>query len=754
MYIKMADEREVNTDVDRLIQFVKDKKEISIEDAAKQLGMPAKTVEALSDLLEEEGILHIKYKFTTPYLTSEMTGTKAKKASKESGPEGEFVVEKDSSVPKIAPSEKPKVEIRPVEPIKQAPAAEPAPAIPKIPTPEPLKKIEGAAAVSEMTDIDQLIKQANEAISKGDFDSARKIYLKIKQLKDELPKIFLSEDKKVKGGLADVNESIMGGIDKALLSEFETKAAKADSLFRKADEMIRAGKIKTLDDVSELEKMYKEIKEIYFSLPNGFMDRKVSMQDKMLEIYRSMVSNKKLILADLFKSKAAEIETQMNLLSSKINAKDIAEANKVFHSITHLYKGLPAGFLKEKTEIQNRILSIYQELILNKEKVYSNEIKIKADEINALLLQTTNLLNIDNLRLAEETYRKMTDIYSELPEGYYDIRTGIEMKMLEVSHLLSLKKSKAAVTELNAKVDEISLLAKSVNNYIDNREYDLAKEAYNEAINLYNSLPEGFVGTNMKIREKISKLYKDLLSLETGPMIGEADKDTVKIYSELLQILVQIHDNIKKKEFGKMKDKYLLAYKLYHELPLSFIEKKISIYTEIYKVYEELKAYSEVTKLPAYAEKGDYFNLKNSLNRIIDLHGKLISKYPEDMELFKYIHGQCLIYLDVLKGNTPETGKQVRDKINNLVELKKSSTIEKTPELIQHQEAQSASIDMTSSSSIMPGVHPVSGVQKTIEFQDVKKEALAIPESLGNQGNEPAMLSANVYLKKKYGITR
>lgn len=61
----------VTTDVDKLISLVERKKEISIEDAAKELGISSKTVESLGDLLEEEGIVHIKYKFTTPYLVHE-----------------------------------------------------------------------------------------------------------------------------------------------------------------------------------------------------------------------------------------------------------------------------------------------------------------------------------------------------------------------------------------------------------------------------------------------------------------------------------------------------------------------------------------------------------------------------------------------------------------------------------------------------------------------------------------------------------
>lgn len=61
----------IKTDVDRLISLVEQKKEISMEDAAKELGISPKVIESLGDILEEEGIVHIKYKFTTPYFVHE-----------------------------------------------------------------------------------------------------------------------------------------------------------------------------------------------------------------------------------------------------------------------------------------------------------------------------------------------------------------------------------------------------------------------------------------------------------------------------------------------------------------------------------------------------------------------------------------------------------------------------------------------------------------------------------------------------------
>lgn len=85
----------IKTDIDRLMGLVEQKKEISIEEAAKELGISPKTIESLGDVLEEEGIVHVKYKFTTPYLVYERPREKTDLTSKE---EEEIFVEEELDV--------------------------------------------------------------------------------------------------------------------------------------------------------------------------------------------------------------------------------------------------------------------------------------------------------------------------------------------------------------------------------------------------------------------------------------------------------------------------------------------------------------------------------------------------------------------------------------------------------------------------------------------------------------------------------
>lgn len=59
----------ITTAIDTLVDLIKTRKKITLEDASKELGIPEQVIDEWATFLEEEGIIEKIYKFTTPYLT-------------------------------------------------------------------------------------------------------------------------------------------------------------------------------------------------------------------------------------------------------------------------------------------------------------------------------------------------------------------------------------------------------------------------------------------------------------------------------------------------------------------------------------------------------------------------------------------------------------------------------------------------------------------------------------------------------------
>jgi len=62
----------ITTAVDSLVNLVNSKKRISLEDVSKELGIPEHILNEWATFLEEEGVLVIEYKFTTPFLLAKI----------------------------------------------------------------------------------------------------------------------------------------------------------------------------------------------------------------------------------------------------------------------------------------------------------------------------------------------------------------------------------------------------------------------------------------------------------------------------------------------------------------------------------------------------------------------------------------------------------------------------------------------------------------------------------------------------------
>ena len=64
----MAERRNIETGVDKLVSFINRKKKVSINDAADELGVSIPVVQEWADFLEDEGLITVEYKLNKTYL--------------------------------------------------------------------------------------------------------------------------------------------------------------------------------------------------------------------------------------------------------------------------------------------------------------------------------------------------------------------------------------------------------------------------------------------------------------------------------------------------------------------------------------------------------------------------------------------------------------------------------------------------------------------------------------------------------------
>ena len=84
----------ITTAVDSLVSLVNERKRISMEEAAQNLGLPESIINEWASFLEEEHILGIEYKITTPFLVTVEDSKVKEERSTDAGIEKDLLIRK------------------------------------------------------------------------------------------------------------------------------------------------------------------------------------------------------------------------------------------------------------------------------------------------------------------------------------------------------------------------------------------------------------------------------------------------------------------------------------------------------------------------------------------------------------------------------------------------------------------------------------------------------------------------------------
>ncbi|MFA6531091.1 MAG: hypothetical protein WCT31_05130, partial [Candidatus Micrarchaeia archaeon] len=105
--VTIDDDALISTDVDKLIKAISSKKSVELGELVRETGIGRKNVDKWIHVLEEEGYVHIDYKFTQTYVSwaAEAPEEKSKNSSREERSKPEVFEAKEE--PKEEPSEMP-----------------------------------------------------------------------------------------------------------------------------------------------------------------------------------------------------------------------------------------------------------------------------------------------------------------------------------------------------------------------------------------------------------------------------------------------------------------------------------------------------------------------------------------------------------------------------------------------------------------------------------------------------------------------
>ena len=666
----------VTTEVDALIKLVKDKKEISMEDAAKQLGMPIATIESWATFLEEEKIMSIEYKFTKPFLVAKkIKKGEVKKAEEKISELPSSKEEKRRAVVKELEEELPDVlkgKGKPAAKIVEAPEKVEKKEEVKVKKKEEIKeekkeikpeieeekkeevKLEVKEEMKEEKPkeefkgtVDELITQASNLVSQSKFDSAMGLYRQIQDQFQKLPEEFKQKELTTVQKLAELNTAISQGISRHSKEEIETKIKKLKEL-RKAVKRSMWKK-----DLKQANKDFNEMKSVYDSLPEGYLKQKTSIQEDMLKLHDELVATQTTLSLNDIKAKENQMQELIDKGYEFTSTQRFDEAAKIYQQAKDIHKTLPPGFLEKKTIIRDALLKLHEEIVKSRTQSSVLTANTRLQEVSNLLNQVEYNIRDKNYDEAERLFKQLKAISETMPKGFLEKQSNMQRRILLTEELLLKSITNQSDYDFKLRTRKIKKLAKVARKYMEKNNYDLANAIYMEMITLYNSLPRGFQQDKLEVNKTVSDIYEKIIQSSDYLFLQQMDEKIKQIYNDILKLLVEYHLHVENSEFSAVEDTFSRINKAFENFPISFIKKKLRLVGEVNKLGDELKLYKNTEEL---LKAKTYQKQRRLLSEIYGLHKKLADKTPEHKNLFDYVKEKSYpICLELI-----EKGKEIK----------------------------------------------------------------------------------------------
>ncbi len=694
--------QKIDTAADLLMTLLQNVKEISLADAAKTLGVPVATLENWSTFLEEEQLLQIKYKFTTPYLSLVNKDKKAphfenferklppdeineeiQKIDESMGKIEDEVKRGDFSTVKglvgsmfmsirtlkdnikLDPSQKVSFEkkINEIESLIEKANSytetsrfdlanklytEADEEIKTITLAMKRAYFESKKEPERFNDPKQILDKAYSLMKEGKTDESRETYEKLKDVYNSLPGEFAERRSEMERSLVKLNKDLSMTMDRQSVQSMKQGIKKINDLVKNARDATNK------NDFEKAEEIYYEIKKSFESLPEGFIKERRDLESQILGLFETISIKRKELITKAINSKISEVKVLIKSINDGITAGRIEESIKHYAKAKKVFEELPAEFINERLFIHQLLLPAYQNLYRLYISKSQREIKEKLESVKKMLDTMKAQSDANNIKAAEETYEGVKAEFSKMPAGFVNEKIDLQNAIIDTyQYMLSKSENQAHKILLERSLD-IQKLVNEGCSYIKSGKVELAEEIYKHAVNAYNNLPPGFVYEKAVMRQKILNLYREVMLNSDVKLLKANHPDVNEKYKEILKLLINARHNIDTRNFELLEPEYHKIRKIFNELPVGFIQEKLKLRESIISLAEEVDFFRKICLAEKAAQEKNP-ELKDIMAEIEKIKEKIDK--PENRQLIDYFEEKKRNFNDFLSKTVHEEPK-------------------------------------------------------------------------------------------------
>lgn len=282
-----------------------------------------------------------------------------------------------------------------------------------------------------------LVQDMKSAISGDKFDDAEALYRQIREIYQTLPGWVINEQPKLhKDILLGFSEMLLGQESRAL-GVFKKKSEEIESLLSRMRNELKNNHV-------DAGRTYEKIKELYDSLPHGFLDMKVELINRIYESHLNLVDTLTKKLVEEFEHKQHRILRLMKRAYNHLEKGEMEFAHAAYLEIIERYNKLPPGFMELASNIRVDILNLYKELLIKSDIRFLEKATREADQLYYSILQQIisihESIEHSEFDTMEAAYHKLIEDYGQLPLTLAQRKTHIWDEVQKIYELLHLYK--------------------------------------------------------------------------------------------------------------------------------------------------------------------------------------------------------------------------------------------------------------------------------------------------------------------------
>jgi len=560
--------KQITTAADRLYDLIKQKKEVSFKEAAEKLKVPIKTIEAWGTFLEEDELLAIKYKLTTPYLTMPTPDkNKSKKQPKMPASfEDRLVsfeinseIEHTNELLDTADESRSKGEFAVLANVSNELLAKIKKIVDYLVSRIELSPQIKTEIMKQLHIIEKQTGSAAELLTENKFDEANTAYAK---LHDDMRKMLDNTNKEYTEIKAETN------------ADESTMQKLLESTYNDLDQ----------GNLEAAESNYNKMRRMFGAFSHKFVSDRSHMQEGILKLNRDLAVYSNKIKQERMHEGSERINQLLNLTNQRIKRRQFIEATASYIQIKQIFEWLPDGFLREKRKLKENILKVFAQIAKERESRLSSKFNIMSKQLGGMLKDINTKLTEGNLKEALSLYKTSAKLYSRLPKGFMSEKLQLQNQLVAVYNILSSKLAMASERGMSVRTQKIGALLQELEQKTEEGSLEEADQTYSEINSIFKKLPEGYISRKTALQGKIIEKYEKLLEKKDSTKTTSFKNST----ENLDNFITQAYAKLKKSDYKGANALYKKIKATYVQLQPTDIKQRELVRNRILALYRRI----------------------------------------------------------------------------------------------------------------------------------------------------------------------